>query len=58
VRNYGYTVSSKVSIYYVAMSSVILRFVSEVVGGIYILIMLILVLSGNINLVCIPYSLD
>jgi hypothetical protein len=58
VRNYGYTVSSRVSIYYVAISYVILRFISEVVGGIYILIMLILVLSGSINLVCIPYSLD
>ena len=58
MRNYGYTVSNNVVIYYVAMSSVILRFVNEVVGGIYILIMLILVLSGNINLVCILYSLD
>ena len=58
MRNYGYTVSNNVVIYYVAMSSVILRFVNEVVGGIYILIMLILVLWGNIILVCILYSLD
>jgi hypothetical protein len=58
VRICGYIVSNNVSIYYVATLSVILRFVSDVVGGIYILIMLIRVLSGNISLVCIPYSLD
>lgn len=40
----------------VAYSSGMLRFVSDVVGGKYTLIIFILVLFGSINLVCNPYS--
>jgi hypothetical protein len=55
---YGYSVSSSVSIYDVADISVMCRLVSDDVGGIYMFTMLILVLLGNINFVCIPYSFD
>jgi hypothetical protein len=58
VRIYGYIVSSSVSIYDVADISVICRLVRDVVGGIYTFTMFILVLLGNINFVCIPYSFD
>ncbi len=42
---------------YVAIFSVIFRFFSDVYGGMYILIMLIRVLFGNIIFSSIPYSL-
>ena len=42
---------------YVAICSCMFRFLSDVYGGIYILIMLIRVLFGNIILRSIPYSL-
>jgi hypothetical protein len=51
-------VSSNVSIYCVAVFSGMFHLVSDVVGGIYTFIIIILVLSGNINFLCMPYSFD
>ena len=42
---------------YVAIFSEIFRFFIDVYGGMYILIMLIRVLFGNISFSSIPYSL-
>jgi hypothetical protein len=57
VVSWGCRVSSTVSICVVAWSSVILRFVRDVVGGIYTFTIFILELLGRMILVCRLYSL-
>lgn len=57
VVNWGWAVSIIYSNYVVASCSGMFRFFSDVDGGMYTFIMLILLLLGSISLVCNPYSL-
>ena len=57
VINYGYATLSISVTNCVAVASYIFLFSNDVYGGIYIFIILIRVLLGNNNLVCILYSL-
>jgi hypothetical protein len=57
VISYGYTTLNISVTNCVAVASYIFLFNNEVYGGIYILIILMRVLFGSSNLVCILYSL-
>lgn len=58
VVSWGWRVSRSCSTWLVASVSSIFRFVSDVVGGMYVLTMFTRSLFGRIILVCKPYSFD